>query len=82
MTTTPAQRRRRARMKQAVELREKGWSLRAIAAHLGVDHKTVSADLSRWQEVGNSVVGNSPPRGGFSPPEFPSNVLHLRRKAG
>ena len=42
---TPAQRRRKARQRQAVELRAKGWSLRAIAAHLGVSHEAVRKDL-------------------------------------
>jgi hypothetical protein len=34
-------------MRQAVELRAKDWSFRAIAAHLGVDASTIMRDLRR-----------------------------------
>jgi hypothetical protein len=34
-------------MRQVVEARAKGWSLRAIGAHLGVDAATVMRDLRR-----------------------------------
>jgi len=72
-------------MRKAVELRAKGFSLRAIAAHLGVDHTTVLADLRRHRE-GQRVVdlpGENPPPGGGNPPpkSTAGNVIPFNRKA-
>jgi IS30 family transposase len=62
---TPAERRRRTRRRQALELRDKGWSLRAIAAHLGVHHDTVWRDL----RLSDSGVANPTPAVGNRTPE-------------
>jgi hypothetical protein len=60
-----------------VELRAKGWSLRAIGAHLGVDHKTVHRDLV---SMGQVAGGNAPSNGANAPGQMPhNNVIELRR---
>jgi lambda repressor-like predicted transcriptional regulator len=82
---TRAERRRRERMRKAVELRAKGWSLRAIGAHLGVHHDTVREDLRRSadaQILADFLVGNPTRDGGNPTPESDSNVVQLRRKTG
>jgi transposase len=71
---TAAQRRRRDRMRKAVELRAKGFSLRAIAAHLEVAPSTVLADLRLFDPDG----GNRTPPVRDRPPES-NNVIVLRR---
>jgi hypothetical protein len=67
-------------MRQAVELRAKGWSLRAIAAHLGVHHDTVAQDLARWADhlkVSDLPVGNPTAPVGNPTPESDGNVVQL-----
>jgi hypothetical protein len=70
-------------MRQVVELRAEGWSLRAIAAHLDVHHDTIWRDLRRWDEarkVSDLPVGNPTPAVGFAAPESDTgNVVQLRR---
>jgi hypothetical protein len=57
---TPGQRRHQARMRQVVELRAKGRSLRSIAADLGVVPSTVLADLRAFDSgVANRTPGVS-----------------------
>ena len=73
---TAAQRRRRARVKQAVELRAQGWPLRAIAAHLGASHETVRRDLAS-----HLAVTNVTPTVTKLTVKRDSNVIQLRRKA-
>ena len=46
---TAAERRRRARMREVAELRQKGFAMDAIAAHLGVSKNTIWHDLQRWE---------------------------------
>jgi IS30 family transposase len=77
---TPAQRRRDARMKEAVRLRAEGWSLRAIASHLNVDHTTVMADLVRSRRAVDSAGGNPPPGGEFPPPKSTTNIVRFPRR--
>lgn len=52
---TPAQKRRRAKMRQAVELRAKGHTLRAIAAHLELSPDTVW----RWLRASETATQES-----------------------
>ncbi|HKV67855.1 MAG TPA: helix-turn-helix domain-containing protein [Gaiellales bacterium] len=78
MSVTPAKRRRQARMRSVVELREKGWSLRAIAAHLGVDPETVRRDLKASQ----FTAANATPSAAKSLPQMrQGNVIPFDRKA-
>jgi IS30 family transposase len=65
---TPAERRRRARRRQVLELRDKGWSLRAIGAHLGVDAATVMRDLRR--SALQKPVSNATPDVAFVAPDL------------
>jgi IS30 family transposase len=84
-SNSPAQRRRKKRMSQAVEFRAQGFSLRAIANHLGVDHVTVMRDLRRWekeQEMVHFRGANAPESGANAPSECTTqtNVIPLQRK--
>jgi transposase len=90
MKKTRAQRRREARMADAVRLRSEGASLRAIAAYLDVDHKTIASDLRKWDslrqagKVGNFPGEKSPKSGEFPPPEIPqahSNIIEFRKRS-
>jgi IS30 family transposase len=44
------------RMSRAVQLRNQGLSLRAIAADLAVDERTVRRDLDRWADISQNVT--------------------------
>jgi IS30 family transposase len=64
-------------MREAVEARAKGWSLRAIAAHLGVSPDTVWRDL----RASDSGVRNRTPGVRNLTTESDNNVVQLRREA-
>jgi transposase len=82
MPKTRAQRRREARSRQAVEMREKNWSLRDIANHLDVHHDTIREDLVRWnriRKVSDFPVGKPTKSVGDATSESDNNVIELSR---
>ena len=84
MTTTRLQRRRQARMHEAVAMRAKGWSLRDIGVHLGFDHETIRRDLRRWdeaQKVAQFPGANLTKSGENAPPKCDSKVVRMRGQA-
>jgi DeoR/GlpR family transcriptional regulator of sugar metabolism len=69
-------------MRQAVELRAKGFSLRAIAAHLGASHETVRRDLRSWderQEVSRFAVADVTAAVTNATAKCDNNVVQIRR---
>lgn len=57
------------RMAQAVELRQRGWSLRRIAEELAVGVGTIHRDLARYDEQG--VATECPPSLRIVRPDVP-----------
>jgi predicted transcriptional regulator len=74
---TSAQRRRQVRARQAAELRAKGFSLRDIAAYLGVSHDTVWKDLKAREVSAKKLTAGVR----NLTPEADSNIVQLRREA-
>lgn len=78
---TRAQRRRDARMQEAVQLRERGWSLRNIASFLDVHHDTVREDLIRAQALSDSAsdsgVGNPADSAGNPTAKSDGNIVRF-----
>ena len=63
---TPAQKRRRQKMREAAELRAKGWSLRVIARHLEVNPETIR----QWLKRRETSIENPTPGVGKSTPKI------------
>lgn len=77
------------RMAKAVELRDRGLSLRQIAARLVVSEGTIRNDLKRWQAarvnvspLRNPAAQKCPTGGEITHPDYaPADVIPLRRSS-
>lgn len=55
------------RMELAVQLRQRGYSLRRIGTELGVSEGTIRLDLARWERVHTEAEGCVIPLRNYAP---------------
>jgi predicted transcriptional regulator len=77
---TPAQRRRRDRRRKAAELRATGFSLRSIAAVLGVSYETVRRYLASEEASHSGVTNVTDSVTNVTAKRDSSNVIRMKRR--